>query len=358
MKKLLSISILTLAALTGFCATPDFGDFELTQFATNNNKIAIKAGAIFTNAIPTNVFEPTQFTRTAGTNISFKDGALATNLSLVGVTTNIVVATYSQATLPTPTAGRIAYSTNATGVSIPSLMTADGSQWLMAGTRNPKAFVEIYEDWLSGTGVGNNGFTVNASGGAATLSTTQLDTNKPGVLELATGTGTTGRANVNNGGLSLFFGGGEAQCVCLVHIPVLSVVGDEYIIRIGFGDIASSADHTDGAYFEYDRLTAGDFWRVKTANNSTRTAVDTTTAVVAGTWIELKVVVNAAGTEARFYINGTEVAGTGYPITTNIPITASRSTGLGMQIVKSAGTTTRLLNVDYFWMIQKFTTSR
>lgn len=91
MKKFFLLSILALTVRTGFGAVPDFNDFESTQFATNGNKISIKAGAVLTNVTTTtitNLFESTQFTRVNGTNISLKDGLQLTNAQFFG--TNIM----------------------------------------------------------------------------------------------------------------------------------------------------------------------------------------------------------------------------------------------------------------------------
>lgn len=108
------------------------------------------------------------------------------------------------------------------------------------------------------------------------------------------------------------------------------------MVRIGYHDTTTSADATDGAYFE---INAG-LCTAKTANNNTRTtnATDITLSINVDYTFDIEV--NAAGTEVRFRIySGTNET----PIfdvtnTTNIPTTSAR--GFGSGIVATESTTT------------------
>ncbi len=214
---------------------------------------------------------------------------------------------------------------------------------------------EYYEDWISPAVAGNLAWTstVSGTGAANTLVTTNQGSNQVGIVQFTTGTTATGRAALALAPTSQFFGGGVAMFEMLVRIPTLSVVAQEYIIRLGFGDLVTGADHVDGIYFEYNRLTNVN-WLLKTANNSVRTSTDSTVAVAAGAWIKLKAIVNNNGTNVDYYINGTLVGS----VTTNIPTTVARVSGPTLIIVKSAGTTGLTMLVDYFKFSQVFTTPR
>lgn len=99
----------------------------------------------------------------------------------------------------------------------------------------------------------------------------------------------------------------------------------------------------DGLGFRYDRATDGDFYSCISLNGSSETK--TVTAVVPSTTAvqKLRVVVNAAGTEAKFYIDGTLVA----THTTNLPYSATTGiSGFGAKIEKTASAAST--NVDYF----------
>jgi hypothetical protein len=195
-------------------------------------------------------------------------------------------------------------------------------------------FVEDFPNTLTGTFL-----TSTVSGG----SNTQIasEPGRPGIIRSATGTAATGRAAATSGANAVRFGSGEWRYKAWVRVPVLSTSAERFSVRIGFIDLATG-DSADGAYFEYDESVSAN-WRCKTANNSTRTTVDSGVPVAANVWIKLEVWVNAAGTEVDFFINGTLVA----TITTNIPTSAGRETGWGWLILKSVGTTARHFDVDY-----------
>jgi hypothetical protein len=74
--------------------------------------------------------------------------------------------------------------------------------------------------------------------------------------------------------------------------------------------------------------------------------------VVANQWYILKAVINAAATSVDFYIDNVLVK----TETTNIP-TAS-TVGNIINLVKSAGTTARTVDVDYYYFKQKYSTPR
>lgn len=190
----------------------------------------------------------------------------------------------------------------------------------------------------SGTAAANSGNSIVVSG-------------RPGVNQSTTGTDTTGRAGFLSSSGMHVFANGEHSYETDVRIPLLSTVGEEYIIRIGFLD-SPSADAGDGAYFIYDRLTSVN-WIMGTAQSSTRTATASSTAVAENTWLRLKVVVNAAGTLATYYVDGVSIG----TVSTNIP-GAGQNLGYGAHIVKSAGTTARTMETDWYRVLISLTTSR
>jgi len=174
---------------------------------------------------------------------------------------------------------------------------------------------------------------------------------RPGILQLSTGTTTTGRGAIRmNGYLNQFtFGAGVYTIEIDVYITTLSDGTDTYSLWFGMGD-DTTAEPTKGVYFQYASGTSANWYRCS-ATASTYTRTDTGTAVVAGAWIRLKIVVNSTGTSAEYFINGTSV-GTN---TTNIP--TGGVIGI-LSAVKSAGTTARTFNVDWIWVHIDLTTSR
>jgi hypothetical protein len=199
------------------------------------------------------------------------------------------------------------------------------------------------ETWkFLGSGTGNSSF---PQGGTAL---------RPGIQRLYTGTDTTGLASIycSSSANFVLFGGGIYIIEGDINIATLSDGTNTYYLRFGFGDVYN-ADFVDGAYFEYYSPTSANWYKC-TASNSTRTKTDTTIAAAAAAWTRLKIVVNSAGTSVEYFINGISVG----VVTTNIPTGTGRETGVFIQIIKTAGTTGRTIDVDWTWLHVDLTTSR
>lgn len=203
--------------------------------------------------------------------------------------------------------------------------------------------------WFTATNVGTGAATALQSVG--TMNATEK--NAFGVISCSTGTTATGSSAILTGNSSFLLGAGSISVSMGIMIPTLSVTGtNQFIARFGFLD-TTSADATDGVYFEYDLASSAN-WRICTANNSTRTknnGVDTVTTNPT----KLEMYINDAGTQADFYVNGNQQTPS---ITTNLPNTSGREFGLGMHIIKSVGTTARLIYADYFYYRASFTLGR
>ncbi|MGI0076818.1 MAG: hypothetical protein ACREAU_05365, partial [Nitrosopumilaceae archaeon] len=246
--------------------------------------------------------------------------------------------------------------------SLPAPETFFQADWHPFGAHGGAGYSFLFDDFLSEVSITTSfstlGWAANLTGTGTALADVNTGINSTdgafGVIQLATGTTTTGRVGMSLGALNLVFGYGQHIQEWRIQVPTLSTAAEEFLSYVGFTDnYAIAGDVVDGIYFQYDRLTSAN-WRICTANNSTRTKTTTSTAVTAGTWIKLGIVVNAAGTSVEFFINGVSVGTT----TTNIPTAAGRDTGMGCKIEKTAGTTSRTFLVDYFKNHTFFTTAR
>jgi hypothetical protein len=174
--------------------------------------------------------------------------------------------------------------------------------------------------------------------------------NTPSKANLTTGTTATGRSILwRNQNMSI--GDGLIEVDAYVYIPTLSDGTDTFTVYVGLGSDTTGADHVNGIYFRYSHGLSSGNWERCTASASSRTQQSTGISVAAATWYRLGLRVNAAGSSVDFLIDGA-AAGT---ITTNIP-----TVGFGphFSIVKSAGTTTRVLRMDYYQFRKAFTTAR
>lgn len=204
----------------------------------------------------------------------------------------------------------------------------------------------------------------NASGAGATVGPTAgtAEAAHPGVANLTTGTTAAGISAVGNSfqsaaafaGSSMWTpGAGRLRCGWVIKTPsALSDGTDRYRLRMGFGNGSfAETSPANGAFFEYKDTINGGKWQLVTDKASAESVADSGVTVVASTWYYLEVEINAAGTSVDYYINHLLVG----TIATNVP-TVNLSTNAG--IAKSVGTTARIFNADYAFVLMVMTTAR
>src|SRR5271169_2056757 len=177
-------------------------------------------------------------------------------------------------------------------------------------------------------------------------------------MQFLTGTATNGysglRLAINaSSGWPFILGGGTITCIWTLQIPVLSTVTDQFTVICGLTRANNPNALDNGVYFQYTDTGSTPTWAIATLASNVSTTTQTNVTVVAGTWYTLRFDVNAAATSVSFYINGT--ATNVGPLTTHIP---SVNIGPNISVQKNAGTTSRELDADMFYLYQKLTSSR
>ena len=251
--------------------------------------------------------------------------------------------------LDNPTTTAVAYLDNATV----TVVNGPPSRW--QGT-------QFFTDYFNGAPTVGDIIAVNSGTSAATAATSTMTNNHPGVVQATTGTTATGRTFVGSNVNSIAIGGGQIEYEACVRIPTLSDATNRYALLFGLFDTNSAANQTDGCYILYDEggvstgSTAAAYWQTVTAANTARTfnTALTQITVAINTWYKLRIVVNPAGTEVRFYINDVQVAAHA----ANIPAGTARLVGFGHLLIKSIGTTARTALIDFLSFNQTFTTPR
>lgn len=215
-------------------------------------------------------------------------------------------------------------------------------------------FVEVFDDLIAP--LAWNGSTAGTGSARTTASAFNAAENTVGMVGCFTGTTATGRAGNYDGDEGLWFANGWTWMLeTRACVDTLADATNDYAVFLGFCDNNTVAtEPNDGAYCKYQRSVTGTFWVCTTANNGTRTNTTTAVAPVGLTMQVFRVNVNEAGTSVEFRIDGVLVA----THTTNIPSASGRSTGIGQKIVKSAGTTSRTLYLDYIHLQGSRTTDR
>jgi hypothetical protein len=249
---------------------------------------------------------------------------------------------------------RLAALITAIGADIKALQAASGGGGAAASPLDlARSDIVLDEDFLSSeTARWDLPASLTGAGTQAVYGPTEGNTN--GTCQLHSGTDAFGRAAIRH----LFFaalGKGAAYFSARAKLSHLNAADAQMAWRLGFGDSDFSAPYC-GAFFEYDH-TVSPYWRCRTSvgdwMGTTTTSVVTNVLVAASTWYSFGIQVNAAGTEAKFYINGTLVA----TITTNIP-GAAFTTGVGAWGVRAAGNANRWLTIDYIKALVRYTTLR
>jgi hypothetical protein len=169
---------------------------------------------------------------------------------------------------------------------------------------------------------------------------------------MSTGVTTTGLAFLRSGNLSSINPAvGEISYDAVVKTEAnLSDGTDTYILYAGLSN-DNSAEPAHGLYFRYSHSVNSGKWQFIARASSTETAVDTGITVAVSTFYRFTIILNAAGTSAEGFINGTSIG----TITTNLP---SAVFGHTTGIRKTAGLTNRSLDCDFIDIIIELTSSK
>lgn len=225
-----------------------------------------------------------------------------------------------------------------------------GSRWIPANNAPWTQTFSLWGDMVANSTPWIPSFAgVGAAAGAALNSYLSTDTTQKPHGTLKLDTGTTNAGGVHNG----LYGGsqlnpalGPALVVGRIAMPTLSTVSEEFAIRFGFHDnTASDADVTDGVYWEYLRVASVN-WSMACAGSGTRSKTASGVAVDTN-YVWLGIFINADWTRADFFISQDGRAWTfaGSQSGANMPM-VSETTGFGTVLRKSAGSTSRTIEID------------
>ncbi|MGG6283678.1 hypothetical protein ACQ4M3_19025 [Leptolyngbya sp. AN03gr2] len=200
--------------------------------------------------------------------------------------------------------------------------------------------VDLYEHFLGAVTGGHFGFTNAAtnSGSSSSIAGTQLT---PGLAQLSTGsTNAAGTASLRTSTNSILFGAATYSLRQVVRIVTLPTATENFSARFGFSSATNATPPNNGINFVADLSSPN--WVVRTARNGTATTLDTGVPVSTN-WVVLDYEVNKLGTEVRLFIDNNLVA----TVTTNIPTLVGQEVGIMQGILKSVGTASRTVQVDY-----------
>ena len=175
----------------------------------------------------------------------------------------------------------------------------------------------------------------------------------PGVWGLATGTGTTNHARLNTELDGLIFGNGRIRFGAWILTPGnLSDATNRYEMYVGIFDTVPPANAQEGIFIHYrDNINSGK-WEADVENGGSGTVADTGITVATSSWYYLEMEINAAGDNVKFYIDGV------LKVTTASGPANDGTAEARIGILKSAGTTSRRMDVDAAYLVGDLTVAR
>jgi hypothetical protein len=248
----------------------------------------------------------------------------------------------------TASSGNIEELTLGTGLGLSGgVLSASGS----AGF-DPRYEVVWFDDLTEFTTGTTWTGTIGVSG---TLPTYVGVANHPGVLELDTGTNSSGQSALwlqnpaNSTTVSprwVIDSSNSMDVRWLIYVPTLPTVAQNFSMAAG---LSASSDLNNRIQGGLTHDGSNVVWRLTTVSGGTPTATTCTGTPVAATWYEVRLVATTGNIE--MFINGSSVGSH----TTNIPTTGMTPFA---NLQKTAGTTARQARVDYVRVAQSFSGGR
>jgi len=185
------------------------------------------------------------------------------------------------------------------------------------------------------------------SGAGASVTSQAGSVSNIGVLQLSTGTATTGFAGMHLSRSLILFGSGSVTNEWYLKVNALSNATDSIYLFTGLWN-SKSTIQTHGVYWQYGPGSAN--WQFVCTSNSVSTT-NTTSIPVSTRWTKLRIIVDSTAANAYGLINDTLVA----TISTNIPTTF---VGTGIINYKTNGTTAVTVYVDWYALAEESLTPR
>jgi hypothetical protein len=343
---------LTVASASAFPATAPFRILLVAESANTNEIMTVTAGGGTTTWTVSRASEPYNGTQSASAHSS---GAtvkqVLTKQGLINAITDNASGALDASGLTTQTSLQglsdyvVGYDTSASATR----------GFPVGRIRIGRQHTVIADDcFFVATGtVHEGGVTQQVTGTGAATSIGTAVAGRVGVIQIASGTTTTGRCSLASNQVTVL-GGGKVRFGTVFQLSDLSDGTNTFTWRLGLIDNGGSAP-SDAVMFRYTHSVNSGKWEGVCVASSTETAIDT--GISADTsWHTFEFEVNAAATSVQFYIDG---VATGSAVTTNIPTTnvlchvpafVRRSAGTGLLTGQGL--------IDAYWYIYEFTAAR
>jgi len=175
-----------------------------------------------------------------------------------------------------------------------------------------------------------------------------------GVINCVTGTDTTGWSRLYTYSKQFIFGSESFVTECIFKTPdTLPTADENYYITFGFAENGTYwFGGSDACALVFGLDTTAKWGMHTKINGGAEVTTWVTGLPTVSTWYHLKIVVNSAGTSAEFFVNNVSIGtqSTGMP--------TGRSVELVLNIIKTAGTTSRAMTIDAIGIEYQYPTVR
>lgn len=191
-------------------------------------------------------------------------------------------------------------------------------------------------------------FTANGTGTWTRNTVSTANKGRYGILVGCSGTTASANATATSGIESFLPGSIQMEYALALQLQSVPTSTDNYVTRFGFVNTFPGVQN--GIYFTVDRTLSTTNWCTATTQASTSTTTVTSVALDTA-WHNLHMIINSAGTQVQFYIDGTLVA----THTTNIPTASGQNCGAQIQQqTVGTGTTQNNFNIFYDWVFVRY----
>jgi hypothetical protein len=209
----------------------------------------------------------------------------------------------------------------------------------------------VVENWCAPFAAGNNGWQSILNSGLIGLTSSIGNTKISGIARLETSVSASAAPTLSLGAASVVLGLRRTIYETRINFSSPTAIED-FIVRVGLHNSTSGTTPTNGIFLDYNRSLSPN-WICRVIQGGVETSVTSGVAVPANNWQWVKIEVSANNGDVKFYSALDPVSDGVLPtytllatITTNIPNGVSQVIGPAYQIIKTAGTSSRLLYAE------------
>lgn len=207
------------------------------------------------------------------------------------------------------------------------------------------AYDDFIQQSITSGSIGSLGWLLTVANSGNASQPTTPSANSPGQILLNTGAvSAAGAAGISLDPLA-FYNLDASTLVWEARVMVVNLASaaQDFTVRVGLMDVVTG-EPANGAWFSYSF--ADTHWIANVAGGSAKTSVATTQVVAGSVYYRLRIVCDGGGT-VYFYVFDVEKASIN---DANVP-TNLEGCGPAFSMIKSAGTASRVIRVDYMYLL-------